>query len=42
MLRSIEDYFGLAHLGYADYPGTADFGADVFGPLPKRRHIVSL
>jgi len=31
MLRTIEDLFGLDHLGYADYPGTADFGADVFG-----------
>jgi phosphatidylinositol-3-phosphatase len=30
-LRSIEDIFGLAHLGYADFPGTADYGADVFG-----------
>ena len=30
-LRTIEDYFGLSHLGYAAYPGTADFGPDVFG-----------
>lgn len=30
-LRSIEDIFGLKHLGYADFPGTVDFGADVFG-----------
>lgn len=30
-LRTIEDLFGLDHLGYADYPGTADFGTDVFG-----------
>jgi hypothetical protein len=30
-LRTIEDYFGLSHLGYAAYPGTTDFGPDVFG-----------
>ena len=30
-LRTVEDIFGLAHLGYADYPGTNDFGPDVFG-----------
>jgi hypothetical protein len=30
-LRTIEDVFGLTHLGYADYPGTVDFGPDVFG-----------
>ena len=35
-LRSIEDYFGLSHLGYADYPGTADFGPDIFGPIINR------
>jgi hypothetical protein len=34
-LRTIEDLFGLAHLGYADYPGTADFGTDVFGLTPE-------
>ena len=30
MLRSIEDIFGLAHLGYAGQPGLASFGADVY------------
>jgi hypothetical protein len=35
-LRSIEDYFGLSHLGYADFPGTSGFGSDVFGTLVKR------
>jgi hypothetical protein len=35
-LRTIEDYFGLAHLGYAGYPGTADFGPDVFGSTITR------
>ncbi|MGD0473396.1 MAG: alkaline phosphatase family protein [Candidatus Velthaea sp.] len=30
-LRTIEDYFSLSHLGYAAYPGTTDFGPDVFG-----------
>jgi len=31
MLRSVEDLFGLSHLGYAGQPGLAAFGADVFG-----------
>jgi hypothetical protein len=35
-LRSIEDYFGLSHLGYADYPGTADFGSEIFGGFQTR------
>ena len=30
MLRSIEDVFGLTHLGYARRPGLASFGADVY------------
>jgi Phosphoesterase family len=30
MLRSVEDIFGLAHLGYAQLPGEVSFGADVF------------
>lgn len=30
MLRSVEDMFGLAHLGYAGAAGLAPFGADVF------------
>jgi hypothetical protein len=38
-LRSIEDYFGLPHLGYADYPGTDDFGPDVFGPAPEHHPV---
>jgi hypothetical protein len=29
-LRSIEDIFGLGHLGYAAQPGLKPFGADVF------------
>ncbi len=31
MLRSIEDLFGLKHLGYAGQKGLASFGADVYG-----------
>ncbi len=31
VLHTIEDYFGLSYLGYAGYPGTSDFGSDVFG-----------
>ena len=30
LLRSIEDAFGLAHLGYAAAPGLRSFGTDVF------------
>jgi phosphatidylinositol-3-phosphatase len=30
MLRSVEDIFGLAHLGYAQLPGETSFGADIF------------
>ena len=29
LLRSIEDLFGLGHLGYAGAPGVASFGRDV-------------
>ena len=35
-LRTIEDFFGLSHLGYAAYPGTTDFGADIFGSQIQR------
>lgn len=30
MLRSIEDIFGLDHLGYAGRPGLQPFGGDVY------------
>jgi hypothetical protein len=30
LLRSIEDIFGLAHLGYAGQPGVTSFGSDIF------------
>ncbi|MDP9347205.1 MAG: alkaline phosphatase family protein [Actinomycetota bacterium] len=30
LLRSVEDAFGLAHLGYAGAPGLRPFGSDVF------------
>ena len=30
MLRSVEDIFGLAHLGFAQLPGGQSFGSDVF------------
>jgi hypothetical protein len=30
LLRSIEDYFGVAHLGYAGAPDLRPFGSDVF------------
>ena len=30
MLRSVEDLFHLSHLGYAQLPGEASFGSDIF------------
>jgi phosphatidylinositol-3-phosphatase len=30
MLRSVEDIFGLPHLGYAQLPGEGSFGSDIF------------
>jgi phosphatidylinositol-3-phosphatase len=30
MLRSVEDMFGLPHLGYAGLPGEQSFGSDIF------------
>ncbi len=30
MLRSVEDLFGLPHIGYAQLPGESSFGSDVF------------
>jgi hypothetical protein len=41
MLRSVEDIFGLSHIGYAQLPGERSFGSDVFtrscGPPPAIR-----
>lgn len=37
MLRSIEDIFGLKHLGYAGQRGLASFGPDVFARERARR-----
>jgi len=34
LLRSIEDFFGLGHLGYAAQDGLQAFGADVFDRIP--------
>jgi phospholipase C len=34
MLRSIEDFFGLEHLGYAGQRGLKSFGADIFNKRP--------
>ena len=36
LLRSVEDMFGLAHLGYAGAEGLRPFGADVFTGFPAR------
>ncbi len=40
-LAGIEDEFGLAHIGYAAFPGTRPFGSDIFGTTPTR-HPISL
>jgi hypothetical protein len=40
-LSSIEDFFGLSHLGYTGYPGTVDFGQDIFG-YPAQKYSISL
>ncbi len=41
MLRSVEDIFGVAHLGYAALPGGQSFGSDIFtracGSVPVAR-----
>jgi phosphatidylinositol-3-phosphatase len=34
MLGSIEDLFGLSHLGYAQLPGETDFGSDIYTNYP--------
>jgi phosphatidylinositol-3-phosphatase len=36
LLRTIEDLFGLDHLGFAARPGLRAFGADVFGRSPAQ------
>jgi phosphatidylinositol-3-phosphatase len=36
LLRSIEDAFGLAHLGYAAAPGLRAFGSDIFTASPTK------
>jgi hypothetical protein len=35
MLKSIEDIFGLSHLGYAGQAGLVGFGSDIFTNLPQ-------
>jgi hypothetical protein len=35
MLRSVEDLFGLGHLGYAGVAGLKAFGADVYNATPS-------
>ena len=35
MLRSVEDLFGLRHIGYAGLPGGRSFGADIFACGPR-------
>jgi hypothetical protein len=43
MLRSVEDLFGLPHLGYAQLPGETSFGTDVFTrPCPLTAPIARI
>jgi hypothetical protein len=37
LLRSVEDTFGLGHLGYAARPGLRTFGSDVYTCNPSRK-----
>ncbi len=39
MLRSVEDLFGLGHLGYAQLPGETSFGSDIFACAPARSPV---
>jgi hypothetical protein len=34
LLRTVEDFFGLPHLGYAGSPQLKTFGNDVFTAAP--------
>ena len=34
MLRSIEDLYGLRHIGFAQLPGQQPFGSDIFACAP--------
>jgi hypothetical protein len=36
LLRSVEDLFGLGHLGYAAQEGLQGFGADIYTVPPPR------
>ena len=40
-LHSFEDEFGFAYLGFAGFPGTTPFGADIFAQ-PYAKHTISL
>jgi phosphatidylinositol-3-phosphatase len=46
MLRSVEDIFGLQHLGYAGLTGETSFGSDIFNrscvPVKPRCHTVTV
>jgi hypothetical protein len=42
MLRSVEDMFGLPHLGYAQLPGEASFSADIFNKACEPPPVVKV
>jgi phosphatidylinositol-3-phosphatase len=39
LLRSVEDIFGLAHLGYAGQDGLVSFGSDIYRPVQGVRVV---
>jgi hypothetical protein len=41
LLRTVEDFFGLPHLGYAGAPRLQSFGADVFTAPPTEPRRVA-
>jgi phosphatidylinositol-3-phosphatase len=41
MLRSVEDLFGLKHIGYAQLPGERSFGSDIFACAPATAPVVN-
>jgi phosphatidylinositol-3-phosphatase len=42
MLRSVEDIFGLPHLGYAQLPGEQSFGSDIFNKSCQSAPVAKL
>jgi len=41
MLRSVEDLYGLPHIGYAQLPGEQSFGSDIFACAPAHPAVAT-